>query len=337
MQAGVGQVIAFTGRADGADVADVLDHGGQSQGDDGDHGADQQAGVAVAEQGEHGAFHFNGRADPSGLFHQGEVHVAGNSGHHIGGDNAQQDGDDLDHTLAPDVADDDHDDGHQSDGPVLGAVVQGAGGQGQADADDDGAGDDGREEPHDLLCAEGTEEGGQDDIQQASDGDASAGIGQQFCLTLGGDGLIASQEGEGRAQEGGHFALGQQVKQQGAQAGEQQGGGDAQAGQNGDQDGSAEHGEHMLDAQHQHSRCAQRSGIIDALCPNDGFFFTHDFLLLSFVSIPLFVAHRDDGLCYIIQESVSSRLQMVTLFSPSISATFTETISRRAVGMCLPT
>ena len=202
----------------------MLDHGGQRQGDNGDHGADQQAGVAVADEGEHGAFHFNGRADPSSLFHQGEVHVAGNSGHHIGGDNTQQDGDDLDHTLAPDVADDDHNDGHQSDGPVLGAVVQGTGGQGQTDADDDGAGDDGREEPHDLLCAEGTEEGGQDDVQQTSDGDAGAGVGQQLRLTLGGDGLIASQEGKGGAQKGRHPEFGAHMEEQGADAGKEQSG-----------------------------------------------------------------------------------------------------------------
>ena len=48
VQAGVLDVVALTGGGDGGHVADVLDHGGQGQRDDGDDGGQQQVRVEIA-------------------------------------------------------------------------------------------------------------------------------------------------------------------------------------------------------------------------------------------------------------------------------------------------
>ena len=285
MQAGIGQIVAVAGGGDGAHIADVLHHGGQGQGHDGDGGGDQQGGVQVvpAEQAEDRAAPTEGQTHPGGFLDGGEVHVAGDGGDGIGGHNTQEDGDDLNHALAEDVGGDHHQNGHQSNPPVGLAVVDGGGAEGQADADDDGAGNDGREEAHDLLDAEDLEQGGQDDVHETGQGHAEAGVGQQAGVhgaVHHGDGLVAADEGEGGAQEGGNLALGQQVEEQRAQTGEQQGGGHAQPGQSGDQHRGAEHGKHVLDAQHQHFGHAQLAGVVNAGLGNG--FFGH--LTFSFLS-----------------------------------------------------
>ena len=73
--------------------------------------------------------------------------------------------------------------------------------------------------------------GRQDDVHQARDGDAEAGVGQQVIIIDrgavrirpdGAHGVVAADEGERAAEEGRDFALGQQVEQQRAEAGEQQ-------------------------------------------------------------------------------------------------------------------
>ena len=277
MEAGVLQIVALAGGGDGAHVADVLHHGGQRQRHDGHGGGHQHAGVQVGagEQAEQGVLKLEGQAQPRGLDYLGEVHIAADGTHHIGGDDAQQDGDDLDHALAPDVAGHHDQNGHQSDGPVGAAGIDGGLGQGQADADDDGAGDDGGEVAHDRLSAEHLEQGGQDHIHQAGAGHAEAGVGQHLGIgdggvaggvgQHGGDGRVAADKGEGGAQESGDLHLGQEVEQQGAQACEQQGGGDGQAGQRGDQHCGAEHGEHVLDAQDQHLGGAKDAGVINGV------------------------------------------------------------------------
>ena len=137
---------------------------------------------------------------------------------------------------------------------------------------------------HDPFGAEDAEQGGQQDIHQPGQHDAEAGVGKHFRVgdgvaaavgEHGGDGLIAADEGEGGAQEGGDLALGQKVEQQCAQSGEQQGGGYGQPGEGGDQHSGAEHGEHMLNAQDQHFGTAQLPGVIDALV------WIHSFVLPS--------------------------------------------------------
>ena len=118
---------------------------------------------------------------------------------------------------------------------------------------------------------------------------ACAGVGQHPGV---GDGQIAvgvsqhgSHDGEaaqiskGRAEEGRDLALGDKVEQQRTQTCAEQGGRNAQTGEQGDQHGGTEHGEHVLDAQDQHPSGTQLAGIVNALGIID--ILTHYFLLLS--------------------------------------------------------
>ena len=71
------------------------------------------------------------------------------------------------------------------------------------------------------------------------------------------------------------------MEQKRAEAGEQQGGLDAQgqavaADQDGHQNGGAKHGEHMLQAQHQHFGDAQLARVVDGLRAQRLFFVFHD-------------------------------------------------------------
>ena len=143
-------------------------------------------------------------------------------------------------------------------------AADGRAGEGEADGDDHRTGDDGREEAHDLLCAEELEQQGQNQVQGAGAGHAKAGVGQGDVSTAGGYQTIGAQKGKAGAEERGDLALGDEVEQQRAQAGKQQRGRDAQAGNGGNQNGGAEHGEHVLQAQHKHPRHAQFARVVDA-------------------------------------------------------------------------
>ncbi len=73
------------------------------------------------------------------------------------------------------------------------------------------------------------------------------------------------------------------MEEEGAKESEKQSGLDGQGqavalDQNGDQDGGAEHGEQVLEAQHQHLGQAKRPGVIDGLASGGGFV-THTCLL----------------------------------------------------------
>ena len=79
------------------------------------------------------------------------------------------------------------------------------------------------------------------------------------------------------------------MEQQGAQTGEQQGGldgqGQAVAGdQNGHQNGGAEHGEQVLQTQHQHAGYAQRPGVVDGLLAKVLFLHVRDLSFSLFIS-----------------------------------------------------
>lgn len=280
VQAGVGHIILAHGGGNGAHIADMLHHGRQGNGRDGDDGGEQLAAVkALAENGEHGALPNHRQADPVRLGHFGDQIVPGGGVHDhrhgVGGQNTQQNGDDLHHALAPDIAHHDHQNGDHSHAPVGGAAADGGAGQGQADGDDHRAGDDGREEFHDLIGAEKLEQQGQHQVQQTGDRHAEAGVGQHgrvgdrgFARAVfqpRGDRQIAAQEGEGGAQEGGDLPAGDQMEQQCSQAGEKQGGGDIQAGEGGDQHCGAKHGEQVLHTQNQHFGSAQGPGVIDGV------------------------------------------------------------------------
>ena len=147
-------------------------------------------------------------------------------------------------------------------------------------------------EAHDLLGAHQLEQQGQDQIQGTGHHDAAQGVGQLFLAAHAGElahiqaghCLKAAQEGEGGAQEGGNLQLGAQVEQQGAETGKQQGGLDGQGqtvlgDQDGHQHGGAEHGEQVLQAQHQHPGNTQLPGVVDGVLSK---VFLH-------VTVPLFL------------------------------------------------
>ena len=192
MQARLHQEVLVDGGGDGADIADVLHHSGDGQGDDGDAGGDEHPGVnAVGEKTEDGGVLVYGDANPVGGSHSlGNSGAGGGINDHgdqVGDYNADEDGDDLDHALAPHIANDNHNDGDDGHQPVGAAVVDGGRGKDQADGDDDGTGDDGREEAHDLVDAHGLDDAGQNDIHQARNRHGKAGVRQQVSLAVGGD------------------------------------------------------------------------------------------------------------------------------------------------------
>ena len=170
VQTGVSNVVLANGGGDGAHIANMLHDGCQGDGSDGDDGGDQHAHIQVlAKDGQCGFLPNNGQADPFGLGNLCD-HIGPGSGindhsNQVGSHNTDQNGDDLDHAFAPDVADDHNSDGYQGNQPVVGAAGDGGAGQSQADGDDDGAGDNGREELHDLLGAENLEQQGQDQVE----------------------------------------------------------------------------------------------------------------------------------------------------------------------------
>ena len=150
VQAGILDEVLAGGGGDGGHVTDVLHHGG-----DGDGRHDQDRGHIELGQDELLQTHEVSAG------HLGEVHLAGDQRHDVRAHHAQQNGDDLDHALTPDVGDDDDGDSHQSQPPAGGGVGHGGAGQVQTDEDDDGSGHDGREVAHDLLGTHQLEQQGQ--------------------------------------------------------------------------------------------------------------------------------------------------------------------------------
>ena len=142
--------------------------------------------------------------------------------------------------------------------------------QGQADGEDHGAGDDGGEEAHDLLGSEHLKQQGQHQVHKTGNGHAEAGVGQGDVLAGGGDQAVSAQEGEGGTQERGNLPPGDQVEQQSAETGEQQGGGNIQAGDGGNENGCAEHGEQVLHAEQELLGAAQSAGVVDGFIDRIG-------------------------------------------------------------------
>ena len=277
MEAGILNEVLTHGGGDGGHIADMLHHGGDGDGSHHQNGGDVELGDLNGGQAQPAGLCNGGEAENGGAV--GVDHAAGvhDDGGRVGDHHAQQDRDDLEHTLAPDVEDDDDRKGDEGQGPALGGVGHRRGGQVQADADDDGAGNYRGQEAHDLPHAHHLHQQGQDQVEQAGRHNAAAGIGQLVRLGHAGvdalihfaHGLKAAQEGKGGAQEGRDLQLGAEVEEQCAHPGKKQGGLDVQgqivgAGDDdGDQDGGAEHSKHVLDAQQQHLGQAKLPRVAD--------------------------------------------------------------------------
>ena len=277
MQAGVFDEVLAGGGGDSGDVADVLHHGGDGDGRHDKDGGHVELGDDELLQTHDAGAVYLGKVD-QGLHHAVGVRQLcaagrGDQSYDVAAHHTQQDGDDLDHALAPDVGHDDDGDGHQRQPPAAGGVGHGGAGQVQTDEDDDGG-----EEPHDLLGTHQLEQQGQHQIQQTRHHHAAQCVGQLLLAGHGGElaavqigyRLEAAQKGEGRAQERGDFELSADVEQQRADTGKQQRGLDGQgqavaADQDGDQHRCAEHGEEVLQAQQEHPGDAQLPGVVDGV------------------------------------------------------------------------
>ena len=286
VQAGVIDIVVADGSADGGDIAHMLHHGSQCDGDDGEQSADEFRAAVDGEQ-THGLL-VQGDAEPCRVGDLLEVHGTGDQSHRVGHQHTDQDGQDLDHALTPDVADNDHAQRHKGQQPVGLAVFDGRGSQDQTDGDDDGAGDHRGEEPHDAADAEGGDQQAGHQVHQAGEGNGGAGVGQHLgvdhgqvavsvCQHGGHDGK-AAQVSKGGAQESRDLLFGDQMEQQRAQTSAQQRGGNAQAGEQRHQHRGTKHSKHVLHTQDQHPSGAQLSSVVYALGVID--LFTHGFVYL---------------------------------------------------------
>ena len=273
----------------------MLDHSCQRKGDDGKYRRPEHSGVNIhIKQVEHAVVPNDGKSDPLCLGNLGDYGLScsgvNDDCQKVRADNAEEDGDDLCHALAPDVEADDDDYCRNCNKPVDGAVVNCRAGEDKTDGDDDGTGNNRREEAHDLVDAEGLEQCRQDNIHQSGAGNAKAGIHQKIIIVDGltgsiyadgADGVVAADKGEGRAEECRDLAAGYEVEQQCAEACEQQCRCNVKSGEHGDENGCTEHCEHMLQSQNQHSGLAEGACVIHGSI-NHGFFF-------HLVIVPLFV------------------------------------------------
>ena len=103
----------------------MLHHGRERDRNDRHCCRKQKIGVEIAarKQGEYRILVLDREADPGRFTDTGKINIARDCSDQIRSHNTDQDWDDLDHALAPKIADDDHNDRHQRDEPVLRAVL----------------------------------------------------------------------------------------------------------------------------------------------------------------------------------------------------------------------
>ena len=222
--------------------------------------------------------------DPRSVRNLCKIDLAGNSRADVGTDNAEQDRDDLDHALAPDIADHNDDDRDQSYPPAGLHVVECGRREVKSDGDDDRAGDYRREVLHDLAGSIRFKERGQNKIEKTCARYAEAGVRQQFA---GGsvsvkrrDRRVSAKECEGRTQKCGDLLLGDQVEQKCSESCEQQCRGNIEACDQGNYHRRSEHSEHVLKSQYDHFARTQLTRIVDGALADFVLIFTHLHFLL---------------------------------------------------------
>lgn len=128
VQAGVSNIVLADGGGYGAYVADVLDHGCKRQRNDGEYCAQEHAGVNIhVEEVEYGPVPIDGKAKHISRCDGLNDFCTGcrvkDHGDDIRAEDAEEDGDDLGHALAPDVEADNDDYCGNGDEPVCVAVA----------------------------------------------------------------------------------------------------------------------------------------------------------------------------------------------------------------------
>ena len=194
-----------------------------------------------------------GKTNPSSLADRREGNSTHDDSNDVGNDQGDQNRNDLDHALAPGVADDDYENRNNAQHPVGEQVVNSGAGKVNTDEDDQRAADRRGEQLHNSLGTQNLDQDSENYIQTASSNYAA---GRILFAVLGDNSLIHAQESKGGTQEYGNLALGDEVEPQGRNTSAEQGNGSGKAhntlaiavGQNGNQNGSAEHGEALLQA-----------------------------------------------------------------------------------------
>ena len=143
----------------------MLYHGCQSDGHNGDNGGNNQGNISTGKDGESSGFPVNGNTKPGSIRNRGEIHFAHNCCQKIGTDYTDNDRNDLNHSLTPDVADYHKCNRHNGNEPVGGAVIHRRFGKIQTDCNNDGSGNNGREKAHYLACTENLNQKSQYQIQ----------------------------------------------------------------------------------------------------------------------------------------------------------------------------
>ena len=245
----------------------MLHHGGQCDGGHYQNGGQVKLAQLEGRQTHPSGGSYLGKVQNGAAVGIGDTAEMQHQRHGIGNDHTHQNGDDLEHALAPDAEDNDGAQSNKCQQPVAGGVGHGRGGQRQTDADDDGAGDHRRQEPHHAANANYLNDQCQGQIQHAGHYDTAAGVGQLFAHRHVGKNagvqlgyrFKATQKCKGGAQKCGDLQLGAQMEKQRAQTGADQGDLNGKAFalkivvyQNGHQNGGAKHCKHMLQAQQQH-------------------------------------------------------------------------------------
>ena len=201
---------------------------------------------------------------PAGIHHRCAAGI-GNHCHNVRSNHTQQDGNDLNHPLAPNVRRNDDHHGNQRQPPAAGCIGNCRRRQIQADEDDDGARYHRGQEAHHLPHPNQLNNRRQNHIQKASHHNTAQGVRQllrpgHIGVNPGiqvGHCLEATQIGERGAQKSRNLQLRTDMKKQRANSCKQQRRLDGQGqsvalDQNWHQHRGAKHGKHVLEPQNEH-------------------------------------------------------------------------------------
>ncbi len=261
VQAGLmGKVLADDG-ADRHNITDVLQTGNDGAGGDEGDGFPAELG-----QGE------GGNADPGGFFQGGEIHQAEGDGDEIAADQRDDDGHNAGKALG-EVIDTNRDkEGDDGDGPVGFSLLHAYAGEGKAQYHDDGSNDDGREYAGYTVLTQDLEQQGKQQIKDCHAQNAALRIGDAHFANDGGN---TGDDGEGAAQERGDHLLIDELIDDGADAGAEQGDGNIQTAENGNQNDAA-HGQRVLETENGLLRGSKVVGKVAVNADNQFlFFFCH--------------------------------------------------------------
>ena len=166
MQTGILDKVPAHCGGNGGYIADMLHHGSQRDGHDGNQRSNQHLPVPVAQDREYRLIPVDGQPHPLGVLKRCKVYPSQHCRQQIGTHHTNDNGNDLDHTFSPDITDDHQQNGCEGDEPVGSAAVNSGRGQRQADGNDNGSGDDGREELHHPARAKKFNQQRQQQIQK---------------------------------------------------------------------------------------------------------------------------------------------------------------------------